>query len=99
MTSADTETTSKRRTPVRTEAAGSLTEGVVDVAERAVRLARSAAETSLRVTDTVVLGSFDVAQEWIAGTPMASLTNPPVRVARETWISTRDGLRELVATV
>jgi methionine synthase I (cobalamin-dependent) len=103
MTTADVETT-KRRTPAtRSDNGNALSTELVDagtlLAERGVKLARTAAETSLKVTDALVLGTLGVAEEWASATPVAQLTVPPVKVARETWSTTREGLRELVAAV
>ncbi|MCW2601492.1 MAG: hypothetical protein JWM02_3321 [Frankiales bacterium] len=103
MTTADVETAKRRAPAPRSEGATALSTELVDagtlLAERGVRLARTATETSLKVTDTVVLGTLGIAEEWASATPMAQLTVPPVKVARETWSATREGLRELVASV
>jgi hypothetical protein len=105
MTTADVETT-KRRSPARTEVVGTLSGELLDAgsvfADRGLRVVRTAAESGLKVTDAVVLGTLGVAEAWATSTPFAPfsvLTVPPVKVARETWTVTRDGLRELVATV
>lgn len=103
MSTPDVETP-KRRTPaVRTEANGTLSNEIVEagtaVAESGLRVARTAAETGLRVTDAVVLGTLGVAEEWASATPVAALTVPPVKAARDTWSTTRESLRELVAAV
>lgn len=103
MTTAEVETPKRRAAGARTDANATLSGELVDagtaLAERSVRLARTTVETGLQVTDTLVLGTLDVAQEWAASTPVAGLSVPPVKVARETWTTTRDGLRELVAAV
>ncbi|MGB8649897.1 MAG: hypothetical protein WCD35_04465 [Mycobacteriales bacterium] len=104
MTTAEVETSGKRRpAAARTEPATGLTDELLEagsaLAERGVRIVRTAADTGLKVTDTFVLGSLEVAQEWATASPVAALTLPPVKVARDTWTTTRDGLRELVAAV
>ena len=103
MTTAEVETSKRRTTPARTENNAALSVELVDagsvLAERSVRLARTAAETGLKVTDAVLLGTLGVAEEWAAGSPVAALTVPPVKAARDTWNTTRDGLRDLVAAV
>ena len=102
MTTADVETTKRRPSATRTESPNALSTELVDagtaLAERGVRLARTAAETGLKVTDAVILGSLGVAEEWASASPVASLAVPPVKVARDTWSTTREGLRELVAS-
>lgn len=103
MTTAEIETPKRRAAAARTETNGSLSGELVDtagaLAERSVRLVRATAENGLRVTDTVVLGALGLAEEWASATPVAGLAVPPVKVVRETWTTTRDGLRELVAAV
>ena len=101
MTTADIETT-KRRTPApRSDGASALSTELVDagtaLAERSVKLVRTVAETGLKVTDTIVLGTLGVAEEWASATLVAQLAVPPVKAVRETWTTTREGLRELVA--
>jgi hypothetical protein len=99
MTTADVET-SKRRTPSpRTDASVALSTQLFDTADRTVSLVRTAAESALKVTDVIVIGAFGVAEEWAGATPVAGLALPPVKVAKETWTSTRDGLRDLVLAV
>ncbi|MGZ4436994.1 MAG: hypothetical protein ACXVWU_01890 [Nocardioides sp.] len=102
MTTADVETTKRRQAPVRTESSTLSTE-LVDAGsaalERGVRIVRNAAENGLKVTDVVVLGGLGVAEEWAAASPVAGLAVPPVKVARDAWSTTREGLRELVAAV
>lgn len=92
----------KRRT-VASRPSTPLSEEIVDagsaLAGRGVTIARTVAETGLKVSDAVVLGSLDAAEEWASATPVAGLAVPPVKVARETWSATRDGIRELVLAV
>jgi hypothetical protein len=104
MTTTEAETTTKRRpTAARNEGAGSLSVDLLEAgsafAERSVRLARSTAEVGLKAGDALVVGSLGVAEEWFSSTPLAGLTVPPVKVARETWSTTSEGLRELVAAL
>lgn len=102
MTTTEAETPKRRGATPRADLTGTLSGELVEagtaLAERSVRLARTSAETGLRVTDVLVLGALGIAEEWAATTPVAAVAVPPVKVARETWASTRDGLRELVAT-
>jgi len=103
VTTAEVETPKRRASGPRTDIPGTLSGEIVHagtaLGERSVRLVRTTAETGLRVTDTVVLGTLGLAEEWASSTPVAGLAVPPVKVARETWTTTRDGLRELVAAV
>jgi hypothetical protein len=103
MTTADVETTKRRPAAPRNESTGALSTDLVDAGsaalERGVRIVRTAAETGLKVTDVVVLGTLGVAEEWASATPVAGLAVPPVKIARDTWSTTREGLRELVAAV
>lgn len=103
MTTAEVETPKRRAGAARSELNGTLSGELVDagttLAERSVRLVRSTAESGLRTSDVLVLGTLGVAEEWFSATPLAGLAVPPVKVARETWTSTREGLRELVAAV
>ncbi|MGZ6792754.1 MAG: hypothetical protein ACXVFV_07355 [Mycobacteriales bacterium] len=102
MTTADVETPKRRQAPVRTESSTLSTE-LVDAGsaalERGVRIVRNAAENGLKVTDVAVLGTLGVAEEWASASPVAGLAVPPVKVARDTWGTARDSLRELVAAV
>lgn len=103
MTTTETETT-KRRTPAtRTDLSGTISGELVDagtaLVERSARLVRTTAEAGLRVTDVVVLGTLGVAEDWASSAPVAAVAVPPVKVVRDTWSATRDGLRELVAVV
>lgn len=76
MTTADVETTKRRPATARTESNGTLSSELVDAGsaalERGVRIVRNAAENGLKVTDTVVLGSLGVAEEWASATPVAA---------------------------
>jgi hypothetical protein len=103
MTTAEAETPKRRPAAARNELNSTLSGELVDagtaLTERSVRLARTTAEYGLRAGDVLVLGSLGVAEEWFAATPLAGLAVPPVKVAREAWTTTRDGLRELVAAV
>jgi hypothetical protein len=103
MTTADVETTKRRTTTARTETAGTITGDLVDagtvLADRGVKLARTAAETGLKISDVVVTGTLGIAEDWAAATPISGLTVPPVKVARESWATTHEGLREFVAAV
>lgn len=102
MTTADVETPKRRQAPVRTESSTLSTE-LVDAGsaalERGVRIVRNAAENGLKVTDVAVLGTLGVAEEWASASPVAGLAVPPVKIARDTWDTARDSLRELVAAV
>ena len=102
MTTAEVETP-KRRASARAELNGTLSGELVEagttLAERSVRLVRTTAENGLKASAVLVLGTLGVAEEWLGATPVAGLAVPPVKVARETWATTRDGLREFVAAV
>ena len=102
MTTTDAEPTTKKR-PARTEQSSPLSVELLDagttIVDRSVRLARRAAETGLSVSDVVVLGTLGVAEEWAGSTPAAALAVPPVKVARETWSTTSEGLKDLVAAL
>lgn len=102
MTTAETDTP-KRRTAARAESGTALSNQLLDagsaLAERTVSIARNAAESSLKVTDAFVLGSLGVAEEWAGASPVAGLAVPPVKVAKDTWTTTREGLRDLVLAV
>jgi hypothetical protein len=103
MTTTEVETT-KRRTPAtRTDQSGTLSSEFLDagtaLVERSARLVRTTAEAGLRVTDVAVLGTLAVAEDWASSAPVAGVVVPPVKVARDTWSATRDGLRDLVAAV
>ena len=102
MTTADVETTKRRPAAARTESStfsSELVEAGTSVADRGVRVVRTAVDTGIKVSDAIVLGSLGVAEEWATSTPFAGFAIPPVKAARETWGTTRDGLRELVAAV
>jgi hypothetical protein len=102
MTTTDVEPTTKKRT-ARAEQSSPLSAELLDagtaIADRTVRLARRAAETGLTLGDVVVLGSLGVAEEWAGSSPAAALAVPPVKVAKRTWSTTSEGLKELVAAL
>jgi hypothetical protein len=103
MTTAEVEQTTKKRAVARTEQASPLSAELLEagttIADRTVRLARRAAEAGITVSDVVVMGTLGVAEEWAGSTPAAALAVPPVKVAKETWSTTSDGLKELVAAL
>lgn len=102
MTTTEVEPTAKKRA-TRPEQASALSVELLDagtaIADRTVRLARRAAETGLSVSDAIVMGSLGVAEEWAGSTPAAALAVPPVKVAKDTWSTTSEGLKELVAAL
>lgn len=102
MTTTDVEPTTKKRL-ARPEQASPLSVELLDagtaIADRTVRLARRAAEASLSVGDVAVLGTLAVAEDWAGSTPVAGLAVPPVQVAKQTWTTTSEGLKDLVAAL
>ena len=46
-----------------------------------------------------MLGTLGLAEQWAAASPVAGLAVPPVKVAKETWASTTESLRDLVAVL
>ena len=103
MTTTEAETPKRRATAVRNDVGGSLSAELVEagtsLADRSVRLARTTAESGIKTGDVLVGGALGVAEEWFSATPLAGLAVPPVRVARETWTTPSEGLRELVAAL
>jgi len=99
MTVTETETTPKRRATATRSEGTPFTAEALELADRGVRIARTAAESTLRVGDVVVLGTLSLAEAWAEASPVAGLAVPPVKVAKQTWTSTSDGLRDLVAVL
>jgi len=100
MTATETETMPKRRTSsARQDVGAPFTAEALELADRGVRIARSAAESTLRVGDVLVLGTLSLAEAWAEASPMAGLAVPPVKVAKETWTSASEGVRDLVAVL
>jgi hypothetical protein len=100
MTTTETEATPKRRTSAaRIDVGAPFTAEALELADRGVRIARTAAESTLRVGDTVVLGTLSLAQAWAEASPVAGLAVPPVKVAKDTWTTASEGMRDLVAVL
>ena len=103
MTTTEAEAPTKRARATRGEQSSPLSVELLDagttIADRTVRLARRAAEVGITVSDVAVLSTLGVAEDWAGASPVAGLAVPPVKVAKDTWSSTTDGLRELVSAL
>ena len=103
MTTTEAEAPTKRARAARTEQASPLSVELLDagttIADRTVRIARRAAEVGITVSDVAVMSTLGVAEDWAGASPVSGLALPPVKVAKETWTSTSEGLRDLVAAL
>ena len=66
------------------------------IANQGVTLLREAAEGVVKVADSVVDSTLDVATAWSKNTPVELLTTVPVDAARATWSVGRDTARGLL---
>jgi len=102
MTTTDVEPTAKKRI-ARPEQASPLSVELLDagttIADRTVRIARRAAEAGISVGDVAVLGTLGVAEAWAVASPVSGLAVPPVKLAKEAWSTTSEGLKDLVAAL